>query len=226
MISVLTITYKRHHLLEEAIESFLKNMCFGAEMVVINDNPEVEYVFNHPSVRIINHKERFPSIAAKLRWGYQQCNYEYIYRLDDDDLISSEGLTRACEDILSNPGFDIYRSRGHYWFTENKFVNESDSINNGNIYTKTYLERIVWPDKSGDEDVYITFHNNADIYNSNKNPTMIYRWGMNTLHISGMGIQPNNVILAKADEMLDNTAGVIELSPHFKEDYYSQLPPK
>jgi glycosyltransferase involved in cell wall biosynthesis len=224
MISVLTITYKRHHLLEEAIESFLKNICFGAEMIVINDNPEVEYVFNHPSVKIINHKERFPSIAAKLRWGYQQCNYEYIYRLDDDDLISSGGLIRACEDILSNPGFDIYRSRGHYWFTENKFVNESDSINNGNIYTKAYLERIVWPDKSGDEDVYITFHNNADIYNSNKNPTMIYRWGMNTLHISGMGIQPNEVILARADEMLDNTIGVIELSPHFKEDYYSQLP--
>ena len=39
MISVLTLTYKRHHLLEEAIESFLiQNPEVESEMVVINDN--------------------------------------------------------------------------------------------------------------------------------------------------------------------------------------------
>jgi glycosyltransferase involved in cell wall biosynthesis len=41
MISILTITYKRAHLLEEAIQSFLEqDPISGTEMVIINDNPE------------------------------------------------------------------------------------------------------------------------------------------------------------------------------------------
>ena len=47
---------------------------------------------------------------------------------------------------------------------------------------------------------------------------------MNTLHISGMGQQPNNVILEQADKVLNNTKGDIHIHPHFDNDYYSQLP--
>ena len=51
MISVLTLTYKRPILLEEAIQSFLEQNRADCEMVIINDNPEVDYVFNHPNVK-------------------------------------------------------------------------------------------------------------------------------------------------------------------------------
>lgn len=223
MISVLTITYKRHHLLEEAIESFLRQTnSFTYEMVIVNDNPEVDYVFDHPLVKIINHKERFPSIAAKLKWGAEQCKYEYIYRLDDDDLLGPNGLYRVGNAITEHSGFEIYRSNSHYFFQDNKFKNLSDNVNNGNIYSKSYLNRITWPDKSGDEDADITFHHNASIYTINK-PTMIYRWGMNTFHISGMGKQSNNVILEQADKALSDLKGTIYLSPNFKDNYYNQL---
>ena len=46
---------------------------------------------------------------------------------------------------------------------------------------------------------------------------------MNTLHISGMGHQPNDVILAQADKVLDNTTGTIELKPKFLNNYYEQI---
>lgn len=223
MISVLTITYKRHHLLEEAIESFLRQPCTDCEMVVVNDNPEVDYIYEHERVKIINCKERFPSIASKLEWGYKQCKHDYIYRLDDDDLLAPWALENVKADILANPGFEIYRSSGMYFFVNNEFQKEDSNINNGNIYTKAYLDRIKFPDKSGDEDMYITFRNDATIYESSLKHTMLYRWGMATLHISGMGIQPNEVVLAKADEMLDNTTGEIKLNPHFDENYYKQL---
>ena len=224
MISVLTITYKRHHLLEEAIESFLKQLPLSeCEMVIINDNADVNYVYDHPRVRIINNKKRFSSIAAKLEWGYKQCKYDYIYRLDDDDLLTPWALNNVKVDIQTNPGYDIYRSEGMYFFVNNKFQKESSNINNGNVYTKAYLDRIKWPDKSGNEDDDITFHHNAKIYESKLKHTMIYRWGMNTLHISGMGIQPNQVILDQADKVLDNTKGNIILHPHFDNDYYSQI---
>ena len=226
MISVLTITYKRHHLLEEAIESFLQQeseMILSREMVIINDNPEVDYVFDHPKVRIINHKERFPSISSKLEWGYKQCKNNYIYRLDDDDLLAPWALDNACMDILHNPDYEIYRSSGMYFFVNNIFESINSNINNGNIYTKAYLDRIKFPDKSGNEDEDITFHHGAKIYESKLKNTMIYRWGMNTFHISGLGIQPNQVILDHADKVLDNRTGVVELKPHFKENYYEQI---
>jgi glycosyltransferase involved in cell wall biosynthesis len=226
MISVLTLTYKRHHILEEAIESFLRQdgIDFPVEMVVINDNPDVDYIIGNPGIRIINHKTRFPSIGRKLEFGYKQCKYPYVYRLDDDDLLTPWGLKNAHTDIMNNPGFDIYRSSGFYLYDNNVYIGESGSVNNGNIYSREYLERINWPDKSGDEDSDITFDHNGKIYQSSLKHTMIYRWGMNTLHISGMGKQPNEVVLHQADKVLDSTQGEIRLFPNFVSDHYKSLP--
>jgi len=225
MISVLTMTYKRHHLLEEAIQSFLTQgpSLEFSEMVIINDNSEVDYVFDHPKIRILNYKERFPSISSKLEWGYKQCYGNYIYRLDDDDLLTSWGLDNAIKDVLANPGYDVYRSKGMYFFVNNIFEKESSNINNGNIYTKAYLDRIKFPDTSNGEDADITFHRNASIYESKLKHTMMYRWGMETFHISGLGEQSNQVILDHADKVLDNRTGIVELNPHFKSDYYEQI---
>lgn len=226
MISVLTLSYKRHHFLEEAIQSFLSqedDLFVEDEMVIINDNLDVDYIFEHPNVRIINHKERFPSISAKLEWGYKQCKNSFIYRLDDDDLLTPWALTNVKNDIRRHPGFEIYRSKGMYFFSDNIYQTESSNINNGNVYTKEYLDRIKFPDKSGDEDANITFDHQAQIYESKLKHTMIYRWGMNTLHISGMGAQSSETILNQADKVLDNTKGIITLHPNFKEDYYGQI---
>jgi cellulose synthase/poly-beta-1,6-N-acetylglucosamine synthase-like glycosyltransferase len=229
MISVLTLTYKRHHLLEEAIESFLRqDVLRPKEMVVLNDNKDVEYVFNHPQVRIINHKERFSSLSEKLKWGFQQCSYEHIYRLDDDDLLTPTGLSTSCEDILNNPSYDVYRASRFYFFMNNKYDGITTSINNGNIYSKKYLNRIVWPTSSIGEDADITFHHNAKIYESkDQKPTMIYRWGMNTFHISGGGVRPSEIALKQADEAFDsiggNITGIVVLNPHFEEDYYQKI---
>ena len=224
MISVLTLTYKRHHLLEEAIESFLiQNPEVESEMVVINDNTEVDYLYHHDRVRIINHKERFPSISAKLEWGYKQCKYDYIYRLDDDDLLSPWALENVKKDVLENPGYEIYRSKGMYFFVNNIYQGEGGNINNGNVYTKAYLDRIKFPDNSFGEDSDITFGNNSNIYTSQLNHTMLYRWGMSTFHVSGMGNQTNETILNQADAVLDGTSGQIDIRPHFDNDYYSNL---
>lgn len=236
MISVLTITYKRRHLLEEAIESFLRQPNFGEdhEMVIINDAADITYSFDHPSVRIINVQDRFSSIGKKLEFGYKQCRNNFIYRLDDDDLLAPWALEVAVEDIRNNPGYEIYRSNAHYFFMHNKYTGTSDNINNGNIYTKSFLDRIVFPEKSGTEDVDITFNNDAKIlYSTQERKTMIYRWGMGTYHISGWGDKPSEVIMQNVDNILPDIAngqqraleqGTIVLQPHFDEEYYHELP--
>jgi hypothetical protein len=48
---------------------------------------------------------------------------------------------------------------------------------------------------------------------------------MGTYHVSGMGENPSDFILKKVDDSLGTKEiGNIILSPHFKTDYYVQLP--
>jgi glycosyltransferase involved in cell wall biosynthesis len=227
MISILTLTYQRHHILEEAIQSFiLQNHAEDCEMVIINDSPDVNYYCNHPRIKIANVKERFSSISAKIEWGYKQCSNDFIYRLDDDDLLAPDAIALTKKDIIENSGFDIYRSKYHYFFSHNEYQGNSDSINTGNVYSKKYLDGIVFPTTSFGEDNFITFFHNAKIYNAERSPfTMIYRWGMGTYHISGMGENPSDIILKRTDDSIEvKEVGNIILSPHFKTDYYNQLP--
>lgn len=224
MISVLTLTYQRQPLLEESIQSFLLQNNPTSEMVIINDYPDVEYILDHPQIKIYNCDERFPSISEKLKWGFSQCNFDYIYRLDDDDLLAPNALKLTEDDIKSQPGYEIYRSNNHYYFENNKYVKISGMVNNGNVYTKSYLNRITFPDKSWGEDFDITFKNNAKIFDANRKPTMIYRWGMPTYHISGMGDRPNKELYEWADRLGIKSSGKVILTPQFENDYYSMLP--
>lgn len=234
LISVLTLTYQRHHLLEEAIESFLRQDFSGeSEMIIINDSPIVEYVFDHPKIRIINVKTRFPTIGHKLKFGFSQCKYEYIYRLDDDDLLAPWALRHTWDDILAHPDYEIYRSEGHYFFNNNEYNGTSGSVNNGNVYTKKYLSRIEIPETSLGEDSAMTFNFNAKIYNSKREQkTMIYRWGMPTYHISGMGDISEKDRQERTDHIVESVAksrdisveqGVVILQPHFDKDYYKEI---
>ena len=224
MISVLTITYKRQNLLEESIYSFLQQNNPDSEMVIINDQSEVKYEFDHPQIKIYNCDKRFPSISEKLKWGFDKCKFDYIYRLDDDDLLGPNALNLTKQDINNHPGYDIYRSNSHYYFEHNEFIKIGSNVNNGNVYTKTYLNRINFPDKSWGEDYEITFKNNANIYESSGKPTMIYRWGMSTYHVSGMGNLSNKRLYEWADRIGGESSGIIKLSPKFDNDYYSVLP--
>ena len=225
-ISVFTLTYQRYEILQEAIQSFLSQDFDGeSEMVIINDHPNVEYVFEHPNIRIINCKERFTSIAAKIEFGYKLCKYDYIYRLDDDDLLAPWALSLTKQYIEENPGYEIYRSEHHYGFVHNKYSGISANVNNGNVYTKKYLDRIVFPNRSFGEDVDITYGNNSKIISLDKKKyTMLYRWGMETYHVSGMGDIGNEEALKWTDKIVKEETGIIELKPKFINDYYSQLP--
>lgn len=225
MISILTLTYHRRPLLEEALYSFLSQKYSGCEyeMVIINDAESVEYEYIDKKINIINRKERFDSISAKIQYGYMNCKYDYIYRLDDDDLLAPNAIEIMHKNILHNPGYEIYRSRGHYFFCNNKFVKISDNINNGNMYSKNYFNRIIFPNKTSDEDVDLTFGHSATTFHYDPSEiTMIYRWGTGDYHISSIGTGAQ--VLDKVDKIAKKEYGKITLVPHFLHNYYEQLP--
>lgn len=225
MISILTLTYQRSHLLEEAIQSYLQQSDrTDSEMVIVNDCPNVEYRIDIPNIKIINLNKRFSSVGKKLEWGFKQCKGDYIYRLDDDDLLSPYALDLQREYREAHPNKEIYRCQKHYFFSQNKYEGLSDAVNNGNCYSKEYVNRIEFPDKSIGEDNEITFFHNADMHIGNTlRYSMIYRWGMGVYHISGMGDRPNEEIYERVDNS-NTEEGIIYLKPNFKEDYWSKLP--
>jgi len=225
MISVVTLTYRRYELLEEAIHSFLsQDFDCESEMIVVNDCPDVTYDIDDKRVKIFNVDKRFSSIGKKLEYGMKQCTYDYVYRLDDDDLLTPWGLSLSAKYILENPNYDIYRCYSHYLYSNNTFVDIAGSVNNGNCYSKAYIDRIEFPDVSVTEDIEITFGRDANIYTGNTGRySMIYRWGMDTTHISGIGNNDSQHVFDIVDSRTQEK-GHIKLRPHFNADYYSQLP--
>lgn len=223
MISVITLTYKRKNLLEEAVESFLRQDVDDCEMIVINDCEDVTYEFtNEKNVRVINVKERFPSVLDKLMYGFSIAKYDNMYRLDDDDLLSDLSLVKSIEAIKENPGYDIYRSKGHHYFLNNTYQGDSGNVNNGNIYTKKYIKTIKeWPQNSFGEDYWITFSNNAKIHEY-EHSSMIYRWGMDTYHLSGMTDKTQEEMYNWVDRDTIET-GFHTLKPKFYNNYYQQI---
>ena len=225
MISVLTLTYQRKDLLEEAIYSFLNQTELeDAEMVIINDSIDVEYRIDTPKVKIINLNKRFSSVGKKLEWGFTQCKGDVIYRLDDDDLLTPWALELQREYHRESPNSDIYRCQKHYFYSNNKYQDYADSVNNGNAYSSEWIKGVDMIDKSIGEDNWLTFMANGKVYTGNTGRySMIYRWGMGVYHISAMGDKPNEEIYKRTDES-NREYGVIHLEPKFKEDYWSQLP--
>lgn len=219
MISVLTLTYKRHKILEEAIYSFVLQNREDCEMLVINDASDIDYEIDIPNVKIFNVKHRFSSISKKLEWGFSQAKHKYIYRLDDDDLLYRNALDVVSEHL--DVSHDVYRSKSHYFFVNNRYHGEHNNINTGNVYTSNYISRISFNDNSLGEDNDITFNHNARIKEFS-DVTMIYRWGMGTYHVSGMGdideLERKTII-----ENMSKEAGNIKLKPYFAEDYYVKI---
>jgi len=225
MISVLTLTYQRHGILEEAIHSFLMQDFEDSEMVILNDSPDVIYKFDYPRVRVINYPTRFPSIGKKLEYGFSICKGNFIYRLDDDDLLAPDALSLVNSYTVEK--HDIYRCHYAYFLEHNIYRGFSDNINNGNCYSKEYVQRIKFPDVSIIEDVDITFNQGADIFIGDTGKySMIYRWGMNTYHISGLGVEHannSNYIFGRVDGLVKKENGEIVLNPHFNIDYYNLI---
>lgn len=219
-LTVLTLTYQRHKLLEETIKSFLLQESGPWNMVVINDDPLVEYTCNSTSVTIVNHNKRFSSIMKKLEFGFSLVDTDYVFRLDDDDLLAPNALSDRSRQIEENPGFDLYRSRNaHFWY--DGYHGLSPNINGGCVYSTEYLSTFDWRDMSWGEDRVL--NDTARTYEVDE-PVMLYRWGGGHYHVSGFGDKPPAEMQKAVDSRIQHREkGLIDLSPKWTTNYWAAL---
>jgi hypothetical protein len=196
-------------------------------MVVLNDCPDVSYIFNHPKIRVINHPTRFNSLGKKLEFGFAQCRGEYIFRLDDDDLLMPNALSLIHKMIVENEGCDIYRCKKAYFFQNNEFTSTMENVNTGNCYRSNFIKSIIFPELSIGEDVSITYESGGKICEKDYGEyAMIYRWNWDTYHISGFGTANaanQEYLKERVEEWVQQESGVITLNPHFKINYVQDI---
>jgi hypothetical protein len=90
LVSCICPTYARppeyQHLLEEAIESFLRQAYPNKELTVLDDCPEQELVCDAPGVRVINMPERFTTLGDKYNAAVALSRGELIAPWEVDDI--------------------------------------------------------------------------------------------------------------------------------------------
>jgi glycosyltransferase involved in cell wall biosynthesis len=85
--SIICLTYKRPELLEESVYSVLQQTFKDWELLIINDCEDQTIHYDHPQVKIFNFKEKFKCISDKRNFGKSNAKGDWIFNLDDDDLL-------------------------------------------------------------------------------------------------------------------------------------------
>lgn len=94
-VSCICPTFSRAYLLEEALESFLRQDYVGEkELIICNDFPKQEFIYEHPEVKIINLPERCPNLGNKRNKAYSYATGEYMLTWGDDDIHLPKRISR------------------------------------------------------------------------------------------------------------------------------------
>jgi glycosyltransferase involved in cell wall biosynthesis len=127
-VSCICATFNRppghQWLLEEAIESFLRQDYPNKELVVISDCPGQELACEAPGVVVVNVPRRFRSLGEKLNAAVAMSSGSLLARWDDDDISLPWRLSQALRLI----GEADYFNPGGYWFEDRSGVHQPASI--------------------------------------------------------------------------------------------------
>lgn len=112
-VSVLMSVYNTEEsLLRTAIQSILDQTYTNFEFIIVDDGstnnaPDVLREFQHKDSRIKIILGKHAGLASGLNLGFEQCNGEYIARMDSDDFSMPNRLERQVEFMDNNPEVGI-----------------------------------------------------------------------------------------------------------------------
>lgn len=234
-VSCQCITYKRTDLLEEAIESFLRQDYPGPkELIILNDDEEQTLFFDHPEIKIFNVKERFKTIGEKRNESVKLSSYDLLMPWDDDDIYLPYKIFFGVKKLLEN-NLDYYNFNQAFFYSKDEKIIDinSNTYHANSIYTKNIFLKINgYFNLNIGEDIDFELRlknitNNFIIENiyTNKNinkkdTTYMYRWGGIPAHLS---TSKNDSALEeiKKQRSQNSLKGNIYLNSNWKEDYLS-----
>ena len=221
-------------MLEEALHSFLKQdyPADKCELIIVNDYPLQELVFEHPQVKIVNLKQTFLTIGEKENFATELCSGDIICQWDDDDVALPNHLNNVAEQFTDDVNI-------LHWKT-GVFYNEPDITtigwigNSGIVFRKSAWKAIGGHplENAGYDMTFIErlhkFGGRKFAEMPNEKASWFYMWGGRGYHMSGLGtdtpdrqnaIQRHSAHVEMLRKKGQIPTGVVKLSPRWKYDY-------
>lgn len=229
-VSCLCPTFARTALLEEAIESFLRQDYEGeAELIVCNDFPAQTLRFEHPRVKMVNLPERARNLGVKRNATAQHATGVYLLTWGDDDVHLPSRISRMVNFAMKHE-VTFALEGSHFCLYGGKMAKNTHSTAGAHVIEKNlYYHLGQIPEMSLGEDV--AFNNKVlshqkGVYKAcDDPPQFIYRWSSGRPHISAFGAKetdPYGRMLRLAEEAVNTgkePAGEIELKPQWRQDW-------
>lgn len=230
LVSCICPTYNRlpkdRHLIEEAIESFLRQDYPNKELIVLNDAPGQELVCTAPGVRVVNVAQRFASLGEKRNAGLALARGELIAPWDDDDISLPTRLSWSVEQLGDAAYYNPQRS----WYMEEGELKARAGHGVGHnlcLFRRSAIDAVGgYPAITLGEDVAVDSalaerfgrlgeRQGDDAGLGRQDWYYIYRWGVSPVHLSG---SPDpDYWQAVGDRAVQ--AGRYELKPHWRMEY-------
>ncbi len=241
-VSVMTCTFGRPALLEEAIESFLRQDYQGPkEMVVFNSFVPQQLQCAAPNVKIVNWHCRPPNLGSCRNLCIEHCSGSHILMLDDDDIIRPHYM-RQCVDALVRENLEWVKVGNLIWTVDRRIESvRTQPAANQFLFSKRVWEQVGrYPDHNAGEDRI--FEERLVAYGHGRRVPVppceagyMYGWGGAgglVFHISGIGEdqknRPSGMIRMQqhARTLLSNRKirpGKVMLHPHWNKDYEAEF---
>ncbi len=223
-VTCLCATYNRapshRYLVEEAIESFLRQDYPNKELIVFNDTPGQILRFDHPEVRMVNSPFRSSCLGEKRNFMTAMATGELICVWDDDDLNLPWRLSLSVE-LLGDA--DYYNPLA-YWFLDGSGLHHIHTV--GYCYSMSIFRKSTFDELGGHPSISVgedaVMNDLLRTREVADRPPLalaewfyIYRWGVSPCHISGGNGDPfyDTIGTRPVEE------GEFILAPHWKQDY-------
>jgi glycosyltransferase involved in cell wall biosynthesis len=229
LVSCICPTYgrppDRQYLIEEAIESFLRQTYPNKELIVLNDCGAQELDCDAPGVQVINMPDRLPSLGDKRNAGVLLSAGEFIAPWDDDDISLPWRLSHSVERLH----YGDYYNPLLWWLRDGNGLQLSRGVG----HNMSMFRRSAWESVGGhpsmtlgeDQVMDERLRENVRFVSEPQPGTeewppserfYIYRWGVSQLHLSTQKESWENT------GKLPIEPGRFELHPHWRRDYVEE----
>lgn len=237
-VSCICPTFGRAYLLEEAIESFLRQDYHGEkELIVCNDFIDQQLVFEHPLVKVINIPEREPNLGSKRNKAYSYATGDVFLTWGDDDIHLPGRITRMVNAMKEHNSEFVFEGP-YYILYGGKLSFEKGKTSGAHIITKDlfYKAGKIPEINSGEDQAfnakvreYLDLKTSLPVCSSD--PQFLYRFSTGRAHISQYGQDKENkksgydLFLEQARQYIKQgiePKGRYELKPKWTKDWIEE----
>lgn len=216
MVSAICLAYdlpRRQTILEEAVESFLRQTYGSKELIIVNDTPGLVIVCDQPEVRVID-VPPCRTLGDKYNAGILAARGELICSWDDDDISLPWRMTLSVE-LLGDA--DYYNPKAYWVDYGERLLHEvrTGYAHNASLYRRSAWEQVGrYPSREdGSQDAAMDSalqSRVATVLGSGRIEltSYIYRWATGLHHGSTGPAIPR-----------PSGTGRFELRPHWRRDY-------